>query len=269
MSTYAAAEASAYAGAPIELYRFTLGITGTWRYTSADITINHGGFDFTPAIISRGEIQGTKEDTNATVEVTLDPTLLVARQLREGTTPQPLMLTIIRRHRGLAEAQAVVIFSGEVGSIELADELMVLTCIPMQRAVQRRVPRMLYQTMCNNNLYDSICQVNPLDYTDAGTIDAVASGGRVLTVSEASAQVDGWYNGGWVQLGIQRAFIMHHIGSELTLLTPLVGAAAGTEIEMVAGCDRSHTMCEDKFNNLSNFMGFPKIPSRNPFDGLV
>jgi hypothetical protein len=39
----------------------------------------------------------------------------------------------------------------------------------------------------------------------------------------------------------------------------------GDNVTLTAGCDRTRATCVAKFNNLANFMGFPYIPTKNPY----
>ena len=39
--------------------------------------------------------------------------------------------------------------------------------------------------------------------------------------------------------------------------------AGGDQFTIVAGCDRTHTTCRDKFSNILNFRGEPYIPGQD------
>jgi len=53
--------------------------------------------------------------------------------------------------------------------------------------------------------------------------------------------------------------------NEIYLLQPPPsGWAASDAVTLYAGCDRKHSTCRDKFDNMANFGGFPLHPERNP-----
>lgn len=265
--TYLGSETSQWGGQPIELYRFTRGLR-VWAYTSADTEIIFDGDTYAPSTMRRGDLPINEEKNTSNLDLWLDPTMDVVQEFIAGATPTPTGLIVIRRHRDEASAvEQAVIFIGQVGLVEFSEAEVHFTCVPMQKSVQRRVPRWLYQTQCNHMLYDINCGISPVPFTFAGHISAIA--GRVVTVPEASGKPDGYYNGGYFKDGDTYTFIQTHVGTQLTVLSlsPLV--KVGDNITTTAGCDRTRATCVAKFNNLENFMGFPYIPDKNPFEGLT
>jgi uncharacterized phage protein (TIGR02218 family) len=261
--TFDLSEKSQYGGKPIELYRFTRGLK-IWTYTTADLTILFNGETYTPVIMHRGELPQNEERDNATVDVFMDPSLDLVTDFIGGATPTPTNLTIFRRHRDEASViEQAIIWQGQVGVVQFDEGEAHFFCVPLQKGMARKVPRWLYQTQCNHMLYDAYCTVDPALYTFAGHISAIA--GQQITVPEASAKVDGYYNGGFVKDGDTYLFIQTHVGSALTLLATKPKILVGDNVTLTAGCDRTRATCVAKFNNLANFMGFPYIPTKNPY----
>lgn len=261
--TYDAAEKSIYGAQPVELYRFTRGLT-IWTHTSADVPIVYNGETYTPQTMRRGELAQNSENDNAVLDLYLDPTIDVAAHFVSGGTPGPTNVTLIRRHRDDATlTEQAVLFMGQVGSVEFNTGEAHFTCVPFQRATQRKIPRILYQTTCNHMLYDQFCTINPAAFTNGGVITAIT--GRTLTVPDAAGQPDGYYNGGYVRDGDNYAFIETHVGSQLAMLNVPPSFALVDIVSMTAGCDRRQSTCIGKFANLPNFMGWPFIPDLNPY----
>ena len=51
---------------------------------------------------------------------------------------------------------------------------------------------------------------------------------------------------------------------EIELWEPIRGAiGTGTQVRLVAGCDKRMETCRLKFNNLLNFQGFPDLPNED------
>jgi uncharacterized phage protein (TIGR02218 family) len=267
--TYTGSETSAIGGKPTELYRFVRG-SRTWLYTTADTPITYLGDTYSPQMMRRGDLPQNEERDNATLDLYLDPRLDVVAEFISGATARPTDVIVLRRHRDEPVAgQHAVIFSGTVGVVAFTEAEVHFSCVPLQKSMARKVPRWLYQPQCNHMLYDQFCGVDPAAYTVPGTIGAIV--GRTLTVPEAAAQADGWYNGGWVKDGETYVFIQQHVGDQLTLLSfPGNGAlVVGDAVTITAGCDRLASTCAAKFGNLPNFMGFPFMPTTNPFNGLM
>lgn len=261
--TYLASESSQYGGQPIELYRFTRGLR-IWTYTTADVTILYNGEQYAPVTMRRGDLPMNEEQNNANLDVYLDSTLDVVAQFISGATPTPTNLTLIRRHRNEASAlEQAVLFVGQVGVVEFSEGEVHFTCVPIQQSLQRRVPRILYQTQCNWMLYDVNCGISPVPFTFAGHISALA--GLTVTVPEAAAKPDGYYNGGYIKDGDTFVFIQTHVGAVLTVLATSPALLVGDAVAITAGCDRTRGVCQTKFANLDNFMGFPYIPTKNPY----
>lgn len=261
--TYQASETSQYGSKPVELYRFTRGLS-IWTYTTADTAITYSGEIYAPVAMKRGALPQNDEKDNSVLDLYLDPALDIVSQFISGATPTPTNLVVIRRHRDEAVvSEQAVIFDGQVGVVEFTEAETHFICVPIQKALGRKVPRILYQTTCNNMLYDQFCGVNPALFTFAGHISAMV--GRVLTVPEAAAKPDGYYNGGFVTDGSTFAFIQTHVGTQLLLLATSPLILVGDLITTTAGCDRNQATCVAKFNNLDNFMGWPYIPDKNPY----
>lgn len=265
--TYLISEASQWGGQPIELYRFTRGLS-IWTYTTADRPIEFSGETYLPVTMRRGELPMNEEQENATLNLFMDPTIDVVADFISGASPSPTNVTLMRRHRneGVADQQAVL-FIGQVGVVEFSEGETHLVCVPIQKAIGRKVPRWLYQTQCNHMLYDAFCGVNPALFTFAGNV--TAKNGLSVTVPEAADKADGYYNGGYIKDGETYLFIQTHVGTLLVLLASSPRLLVGDAITLTAGCDRTRTTCVAKFGNLPNFMGFPYIPDKNPYDGLT
>lgn len=267
--TYDASESSAIGGKPVELYRFVRG-NRTWLYTTSDIPITYLGDTYNPQVMRRGELPQNEERDNATLDLYLDTRLDVVAEFISGSTPRPTDVTLLRRHRDeVVVGEHAVAFVGAVGVVAFGEQEVHFTCVPIQKSMQRRVPRWLYQPQCNHMVYDQFCTVNPAAFTSTGAISAIVN--RTVTVPEADALADGYLNGGVLTVGETLAFIQTHVGSQLLLLAvPTNGEiVVGADVSMLAGCDREAPTCSGKFGNLPNFMGFPFMPDTNPYHGLM
>ena len=92
--------------------------------------------------------------------------------------------------------------------------------------------------------------------------------GDNVQVLEAANYPSGYFMGGMIRApdGSLR-FVIHHVGDVLTLSRKHEGLVEDSQVTLYPGCDRTKETCISKFNNLSNFGGFPYIPVKNPFGG--
>ena len=261
--TFDARESSIYGGQPFELYLFQTE-TQTWRLTSSDRTISYLGNDYTPEAIQRTATSQGLELKSGAVKVTLPKTHEIAQMFLPYIPSTPLSLVIYRGHKD--EAEVVVHFTGRVTSAQFGDEC-VLTAVPEQEVLKRKIPAQKYQSQCNNILYDTGCGVDKELFRVTATLDTVD--GDEVTATEFDAEADGHFDNGYLEKGVERRFILKHVGDTLTLLQPMAGLVAGDEVSCFPGCNRKFTGdCTIRYDNGDHFFGFDRIPKRNPFDGV-
>lgn len=263
--SYADLETSRYGGKPVECYRFTH-VDQTWRWTSADQPVQLSVGQFTPVPISRTGFATSEEDGAGMVEVSVMRDNPVAAMVLPILPVQPITLTIFRAHRG--DNEVVLAWQGEVVSGRPQGAQVVLACAPALYPLRNKLPSMTYQTQCNHALYGAGCQVDPSSFRVPALVSVVS--GATLTVGAAAAFPDGWFNAGWVQRDNgERRFILGHTGDQLTLHWAFSDLASTEEVDLYPGCDRTEQVCATKFGNLVNHFGFPRIPTKNPFDGSI
>jgi uncharacterized phage protein (TIGR02218 family) len=275
VSDFPTREASTHDAEPFELYRFSRG-GHCWAYTSYHEPRLYDGLLYRPAAIERGEIEMSEESSSAMLDVTLERRLAVVPQFLRGLPPEPVWLRVHRGHRDLDDNQVVTLFWGQVAAATRESGRLKLQCASVQAALEKRIPRMVYQRMCNHALYDAGCGVDPEQWKTLDTVHEVMSDGRVVLAGGAATKPTDHYTAGVLRVAEtgERAFISAHTQvtvlrhARLTLMHRPEGLAPGMAVEVYAGCDRRVTTCGEKFANVANFTGFPFFPDRNPFDQL-
>lgn len=267
--TYFDDETSIFEGQPIECFKFSITsplATTIWRLTSADIAITLPDGVFTPEPVSRSRMTFKHEDHSGSVDVYLPLSHAIVALFSTIQPQWPLSVTIFRAHRG-AESEFVTIFVGHVGTVMFGNEQATISCIPLSARLTMAIPTLSVQSQCVWNLYGVGCLVPRANFEVPATVASVS--GVSVTAPAFATKPNGWFNNGYISedaTGVRR-FIVNHVGDTVTLAIPflpqlLIGAA----IKGYAGCDRSEAVCEAKFNNLVNHLGFPRIPARNPHD---
>jgi hypothetical protein len=264
--TFDSREKSLYTGAPVECYRFVFGATTyLWTSDAANVVLPTG--TYTPQPISRGAIEHSDEENSGYLQVKVPLDNPIVTPFMPYVPGVAIALTVYRAHRG-EESLAQPIFFGTVISVVVNGAEATLTCAPFDEALQRLVPRLTYQPLCQWDLYGVGCGVVAASFRDTATADTVS--GVTVTSSTFATRADGWYLNGWMDdpTGDVR-MIVGHVGNTITLISPFASLIAGQTVHAFAGCDRTEATCTNKFNNFPRHLGFPRVPDRNPFVGTV
>jgi len=117
-----------------------------------------------------------------------------------------------------------------------------------------------FQPMCRTDLFSSLCQLNENDWDHAGTVGTIIDRFNFTVAGLSSPPVDGWFNQGtfvtasgfkgvtanWVQGSLKMTTYQPVCMSRLT---------AGEAITLYPGCDKTATMCRERYNNRINHQG--------------
>ena len=161
-------------------------------------------------------------------------------------------------------------FRGEISIVKPSWMRIDLVCEDVSSALRNKAIAAVVQRPCRHALYHGLCTLDVADFAEPGT--AVSLSSRLLTVTEAAAQQDGYYSGGLVAYGQALQFITEHKGDKLSLLGAVGSLEAdlannGPQLVTIApGCNRTMQVCRDRFSNSDNFGGFEFLTD-SPFDG--
>lgn len=125
-------------------------------------------------------------------------------------------------------------------------------------------PRNYFLPQCNHALFDAGCGLSKASLAVAGT---TTSSTKTTITATALTQAADYFAQGYIVItsganaGLTRS-VKAFAGGVLTLLYPLPGAAAaGDTFTAYPGCDKLQATCSGKFANLTNFRGFPYVPT--------
>ncbi|MGB3245786.1 MAG: DUF2163 domain-containing protein [Sulfitobacter sp.] len=164
-------------------------------------------------------------------------------------------------------------FRGTIGEISRANGAFRAELRGLTEALNRPLGR-VYQKPCTAVLGDSQCGVDTGDERFF-TIQKVQveEDGRKFSWQGLNTFEEGWFARGRFEVreGPAKGLwgIVKHdrfVGTTRTveLWEPIRGdVSAGTEVRLVAGCDKRLGTCRVKFNNIRNFQGFPDLPSED------
>lgn len=124
------------------------------------------------------------------------------------------------------------------------------------------MPRNLFSATCVHTLYDSGCGVIRGAYSVNGTAGAGSTSTQILTSVAAAMHAQGpvVFTSG-ANANVRATVRSVSVGSALNLMYPLPFAPSrGDAFTVAAGCDHTQGTCQNRFNNLPNFRGFPFVP---------
>jgi Phage conserved hypothetical protein BR0599 len=252
----------------IELFDFSIGLTH-WRYTDAGRDAIVEGQRYAPVALTRGRIAQSGEEAKNTLEITAPLDLPLLNLFRP--TPPGLRLRLELKRVRVRDGLVRLGWTGHVADLDETHSVAKLRCQSLASAVETLGLRRSWQSSCPLLLYGQgpgACNADP----GVHAVDVVLSDATGYTVASAAfaAFDEGHFDGGVLQwnsvLGIERRFIVAHVGTTLRLLTPTT-LAIGAHVTTLPGCD--HTMgprgCA-KFNNTVNYGGQPTLKGlRTPF----
>lgn len=273
--TYAAHELSVYGGCPVELYKFTHGVD-VWYLTGAERAIVAGTETYkTGWPLSRSEPEFSQETTHSELKIYTSQNMPVALLFSRGAPWFPVWVSVYRMHRD--DTEKVLIWQGQIRSASwnLSEGTAELGCTPIETTIGKIGFRQACGPMCSKRLYSVRCGVSEASFTVSTTIATLDTTGTILTSPAFAAKPDGYYRLGeaFFQDLNARVQIIAHVGQTLTLRRPVVGLTVGLGVRAVAGCDHVWKKsngdfgdCVAKFSNGSNFLGFPFVPAKNPYE---
>ena len=264
---YSTADQSTESGQPVYLYVLTNDL-GTYRYTSREKEVVYDEETYTPEAISHSAISNSGDMTKDRLDINFPITNDAARDLMIGNSEQPSSITVLRGHSTDNDFEFIVYWKGRVTTVVANGASVKMECESIFTSLRRYGLRARYQKTCRHNLYSESCGVNKEDFKVEG--EASALDDLILTIAVADDFDDGYFVGGYISFnGITRRIVAHE-EDQITIsriIESLRDAEFPVVIDLYPGCDKLRQTCNDKFDNLINFGGFPWIPNRNPFGG--
>jgi uncharacterized phage protein (TIGR02218 family) len=276
---YADQENSIQDGAPYFLYEFTVG-SDSYRFSDYPEDITWNSLLWSSFSIKHTEVKQSNELSKNAMTVTIPLSGDFADIFKGWSPDQMISFTLRRGHFGASDT--LVYWKGRIASHNLKKQTVELKCESIFTSMRRPGIRARYQRNCRHPLYGRGCNLDKSDFALAGAVTSVS--GLTLTISAASGESDGWFDGGIAEFadGSYR-LILSHVGNQIVINRSsryIVNGAAssgygnnyglyygGIGVILYPGCDRTLTTCLNKFNNLDNNGGYKWIPSKNPMGG--
>ncbi len=162
----------------------------------------------------------------------------------------------------------VLLFRGTLGEIRRGPQAFEAELRGLSEGLNQTTGRS-YLRRCDRILGDSACGVDLSGPAFSAVATVQESTREQLVLEGLSAYGAGWFENGLLRWpdGSQSLIKLDEIRGPARVLglfeaikTPV---AAGSTVQVVAGCDKSAAGCAGRFDNLVNFRGFPHIPGED------
>jgi uncharacterized phage protein (TIGR02218 family) len=157
---------------------------------------------------------------------------------------------------------SVVLFKGRVAQIDSIGRTSAQVTVASDLVLlDIDMPRNCYQANCQHVLYDANCSVVAGTYSTTGNVGAGSTRTRIEWPGATAAHQQGTITFTAGANTGATATIKQAASGGLQLAYPLpFTPVAGDAFSASYGCDRTMATCQSRFNNLSQFRGFPFVP---------
>lgn len=258
--TYSIYDASANLGSPYELFRF-YGPLGEYLYTNNNEPVTVGSRTYEPLQIVRGVTEiNTSLTSIQTVDFTVPITCALFEDNGRALSPPDLTIEVYRYHRGTTGFKRRLV--GTITGHSTKNGRYTLEAkSTVQTKLNRKIASVYYQNLCNHVLFDARCKVNPDDWSYAATVTAVTDGAVTLDDDQHANNV---LREGTLIIGEEMRVILANVDNVILIKYPFIRATPGDAATIRRGCNLQRLTCNDVFDNIANYGGFPTIPTDNP-----
>jgi len=249
-----------------------------WKVTRTDSTImgftNHDRnitFDSVTYLAATGMTPSTTKCNsdmsvdNLEIDSVLDSSVISEADLMGGLYDYAALQVFLVNYNDLTMGN-LVIRTGYLGQVTLNKNQFTAELRGMAQKLQEYTGDIV-SPLCGANFGDTRCTINLTPFTVTGSVTAVTN--NMLFSASSLTQGANYFTNGkitWTsgnnngrQMEI-KAFLNKTVTLALAMSNDIL---AGDTFSIVAGCDKTNATCQNTFNNLINFRGFPSVPGMN------
>lgn len=264
-------------GRPLRFYLFVLPGRSSedpaiyWRYTSADATIQLGGYTWIAIPIEDDGVNQTGESTSDALSIRTTTKIQVAKLYMTYPPSTPVTVQVLEAQEGDEDEEMRVLYVGEITQCDVPQPgRAVFTCETLAASMAREGLRLGWQRSCPYALYDQrTCKASRSEFEVNGTVASIDS--NTVEIPELAAYPSGKFSGGFVEWtdpirGVESRGIESHDGAFILMFGTSDGLLVAMDVRVFPGCARTTEACAT-FNNLDNYGGSPSLQGKSPFDG--
>lgn len=173
---------------------------------------------------------------------------------------------------GNTAAGTVLLFAGRIGAVRGTRSCYQINVVSHLELLDQNMPRNLCQGNCVNTLYDEACGLNKNSWDDVGTITDGSTNTNLYFWGVDDELPSNWFDLGFIYFltgpnnGLARTIKSFTQGTPAfaNLVSPFPYTPELYDVfRIYAGCDKTQLTCQNKFENLENFRGFPYVPENS------
>lgn len=172
-------------------------------------------------------------------------------------------------------ANTTLLYKGRIGQVTFEKQGVIRsTCSSAFRLSEQSMPAKKTQRTCAHQTYDAGCGLVEATFTTTTTVGAITDDYVQATAFATKATLEAdpnWFALGKVYIGQQVRLCVGQVTDKLYLNAPFNGTITpGTVVSASAGDDKRIGTCQQKFNNVDRFLGYPYMPQEKAqFEELI
>lgn len=247
----------------IELYIVKLK-TGTIYLAATDTDITFAGQTYMAIPFQRETIDKSMDNVIDSCEISLgDGNYDKLAYLSNGFDFRGADVTIFKiSYPDSLEDDTIksISFMGYVNSCSYSDGVFSFSL--NTRLPNIEVPNRACQLCCNSEFGDSECGIS-LEETNV----ELATGSTSSNILLPSTYETNYWKDGVIFIKGESRLILSNEGNKIVVNYSFLQSdiKGGMEATLIRGCDKTKETCQNRFNNMKNFSGFPTIPFENVY----
>ncbi len=259
--TYDTDQRSTSGSRPIELYTIQAP-SGTYHTTSHNVNVEFGGITFDATTMEREEQHVAQDMAGKETRFALPITHpIVQRFAAFGIPEREVLVTITRLQEVSGETELQ--WSGVVNGMSIDGKLAYFRSPSVtDDAMRVTLPVLRAQRSCNHVLFDPQCKISRNDirfHVDTNIVSVDGTSIVVVSIGDKAADFAA-PTGEFFHLATgERRQVLAQSGTLFNINAPFIGMAVGDFVQIFADCAHTIVDCRDKFDNVINFGGFPRM----------
>ncbi len=243
----------------MELFNITFN-NYTYRYNNSTENItDSGGYIYRASSIIRKDLTTDIEKAECNIVASSEEKPFNIMLSQTSIVPIPIVIKIY--------PEETVLFEGIVTGIKYDIEkgFVDINLSSKISLDEITLPKVTYSPYCSWELFSKECGKNKINYEVNITTNSSVYNNIIVTNTIFSSYPKGYFTNGYIILDTGEAMLITDSSEDtLTLLAPINTFKTSKNIKVYPGCAKTIETCINKYNNLTNFSGFPFIPDNNP-----
>ena len=259
---------SAQANTPLELYEIYLD-TGTLYFAGAEDYVTFGVQTYTPIGLRRSPVQTSTELDVDELSFQIDNVDLAqsARIIATDFVGRRLVSKKVFREDLSSASLYVTIFDGRMDEPVLDQSKLTVKVRSWLDGLHHSVPRRVYSTLCNYQLYDEWCTapVNTPSNQATGTALSTSTSSLLNSATVSHGTANYWVLGTLkIETGSNAGLGRESVTSTANAVQVRIPLPytinSGDRFLLKRGCRKNVADCKSKYGNYVNYGGFPVTP---------